>query len=213
MSSQVKKRVGLPTIKRLPLYLRILQQMEKEGVEYASGAVVAKKLMIDPIVVRKDLATTGAVGRPRLGFPLHELIVAIQQFLGWTNNYDAILVGVGGLGSALLKYDGFKDYGLRIVAAFDTDPQCIGKVINGVVVESPEQLSLVVLRLHIKMGIIAVPAAVAQSVTNRMVAANIKGIWNFTPVKLDVPEDVVLQREDLAASLAVLSHQLNLLNT
>ena len=102
MNNNERKTAGVPTLKRLPLYLRLLRKMKEEGEEYASGTVVAKKLSLDPIVVRKDLAITGAVGRPRLGFPMDEIIEAIEEFLGWTNTTDAFLVGVGNLGRALL---------------------------------------------------------------------------------------------------------------
>ena len=108
MNRMEQKTAGVPTLKRLPLYLRLLRKMKEQGEEYASGAVVARELGLDPVVVRKDLAITGAVGRPRLGFPMDEIILAIEDFLGWSNTSDAFLVGVGNLGRALLGYQGFE---------------------------------------------------------------------------------------------------------
>jgi redox-sensing transcriptional repressor len=210
MKTPEKRTAGLPTIKRLPLYLRTLEEMAAAGAEYASGAFVAQQLGLDPIVVRKDLAITGVAGRPRLGFPVNDLITAIQEFLGWRNHYDAVLVGVGSLGSALLRYEGFKQHGLRIVVAFDCRRAVIGKCINKVKVEPSDQIARITRRLHAQMAILTVPAESAQGAADQLVAGGIRGIWNFTPVRLHVPDHVILQREDLAASLAVLSHKLYL---
>lgn len=204
------KRAGVPTLKRMPSYLRLLQKLQDEGKEYASGAFIAKELGLDPIVVRKDLAITGVIGRPRLGFPTNEIIAAINQFLGWTNRTDALLAGAGALGSALLGYEGFKQYGLQIIAAFDSDPAIIGTKLRNKKVMDIAKLSSIAKRMNIQLGILTVPSAVAQDVADAMVAGGIRGIWNFTPVKLNVPDYVILQREDLASSLAVLSHKLYL---
>jgi redox-sensing transcriptional repressor len=208
MSTMERKTAGVPTLKRMPLYLRILRQMKAHGAEYASGAVVARELGLDPIVVRKDLAITGVVGRPRLGFAMDEIIEAIENFLGWSNTTDAILVGVGNLGTALLGYQGFEQHGMKIIAAFDNNPAIVGTRVNGKEVLPIEKMPELAKRMHVQIGVITVTASVAQSVANMMVEGGIRGIWNFTPTKLNVPEKVILQREDLASSLAVLSHRL-----
>ncbi len=212
MSDLERKTAGVPTLKRLPLYLRLLRQMKETGEEYASGAVVAKELGLDPIVVRKDLAITGAVGRPRLGFQMEEIITAIEKFLGWSNTSDAFLVGVGNLGTALLGYQGFEQHGMRIVAAFDADPKLIGQTIHGKTILDIKKLPSLAKRMHIQVGILTATASVAQGIADVMVEGGIRGIWNFTPAKLTVPEHVTLQREDLASSLAVLSHRLLITN-
>jgi redox-sensing transcriptional repressor len=198
----------VPTLKRLPLYLRLLRKMKEAGEEYASGAVVARELGLDPIVVRKDLAITGAVGRPRLGFQMDEIITAIEEFLGWSNTTDAFLVGTGNLGTALLGYHGFEQHGMRIVAAFDADPKMIGKKVHGKTILDIEKLPALAKKMHVQIGIITATASVAQGIADTMISGGIRGIWNFTPAKLIVPEHVILQREDLASSLAVLSHRL-----
>lgn len=208
MSDLERKTAGVPTLKRLPLYLRLLRQMKEAGEEYASGAVVAKELGIDPIVVRKDLAITGAVGRPRLGFQMDEIITAIEDFLGWSNTSDAFLAGVGNLGTALLGYKGFEQYGMRIVAAFDANPKLIGKTIHGKTILDIKKLPALAKRMHVQLGIITATAFVAQGIADTMIAGGICGIWNFTPAELSVPGHVTLQRENLASSLAVLSHRL-----
>lgn len=208
MDRMTMRTAGVPTLKRLPLYLRLLRQMKTQGEKYASGAVVARELGIDPIVVRKDLAITGAIGRPRLGFPLEEIITAIEEFLGWSNTSDALLVGVGNLGRALLGYQGFEQHGMRIVAAFDNDPAIVGTQVHGRPVLHVDKMASLAQRMHVRIGVLTVTASVAQTVTDQMIAGGIRAIWNFTPATLAVPEHVILQREELASSLAVLSHRL-----
>jgi redox-sensing transcriptional repressor len=208
MTQMERKTAGVPTLKRLPLYLRLLRKMKESGAEYASGAVVARELGLYPIVVRKDLAITGAVGRPRLGFSMDEIITAIENFLGWSNVTDAFLVGCGNLGTALLGYQGFEQHGMRITAAFDKDPALIGTKIHSKTVLDISKLPDLAKRMHVQIGVITVTASVAQGVADAMVEGGIRGIWNFTPAKLHVPDHVILQREDLASSLAVLSHRL-----
>ena len=208
MSLLTIRPAGDPTLARLPLYLRILKEMNRQGCEYASGAVVAKQLNLDPIVVRKDLAVTGVIGKPRLGFPVQSLLMGIEEFLGWSNTMDAVLVGAGSLGTALLGYDGFKQYGLSIVAVFDNNPRKVGKRSKGQLILPMSELGNVIRKLSVKLGILTVPAEHAQSVADEMVEGGVRGIWNFTPVRLKVPDDVILKREDLAASLAILSHRL-----
>ncbi len=208
MSQSERKTAGVPTIKRLPLYLSLLRKMKTEGQEYASGTVVARELGLDPIVVRKDLAITGAVGRPRLGFPMDEIIAAIEDFLGWSNTSDAMLVGVGNLGRALLGYRGFEQHGMRIVAAFDSNPDIIGTSVHGKTILDAKKLPELAKEMHVQIGVLTVTASVAQSVADAMVEGGIRAIWNFTPTTLDVPGNVILQREELASSLAVLSHRL-----
>lgn len=208
LDRQERRTAGVPTIKRMPLYLRLLRRMQTEGEAYASGSVLADELGLEAIVVRKDLAITGVIGRPRLGFPLDELIIAIEEFLGWNNTTDAFLAGTGRLGAALLGYAGFRQHGLNITAAFDADPAVIGTKVHGKTVLDIGKLPELARRMHVRIGILTVPEGVAQEVADRMVEGGIRGIWNFTPVKLHVPPEVILQREDLASSLAVLSHRL-----
>jgi len=161
------------------------------------------------VIVRKDLAMTGAVGTPRIGFGITELITAIERFLGWDNQTKAVLVGVGSLGTALLGYHGFQNFGFRIVGAFDQHPKIVGKWVHGRKVQAVDQLIPFVRRGEILLGVLTVPAEAAQAAADGMVRAGIKGIWNFTPTKLRLPDSVVSQKEDLAEGLAVLSHRLH----
>ncbi len=202
------KQIGLPlpTIRRYPLYLRAITAKITQGELYVSSAALARELEIDPVVARKDLAMAGVPGTPRRGYPAKELTEAINRALGWDNTTDAALVGVGSLGHALLGYNGFEEQNLRIVAAFDEKPNLVGSVCHGVRVRAMADMAKLVPRLKLKLGILTVPNAAAQMCADQLVAAGIRGIWNFTAVQLSVPKDVKVQRVDLAASLAVLSH-------
>jgi redox-sensing transcriptional repressor len=152
---------------------------------------------------------TGIIGRPKAGFHVPGLIKAIQDFLGWDNATDAFLVGAGNLGSALLGYKGFEQHGLRIVAAFDADPDKVGSVIHGIQVLPLDKLQDLAVRMRIHMGVITVPAQQAQTVADTMIGAGIIAIWNFAPVCLDVPTGISIQNEDLSSGLAVLSVRLS----
>lgn len=197
------------TISRLPKYLRYVKQMIERGEENISSTKMAEALCLNAIQVRKDLALISPVsGRPKLGFSAQELVVALEEFLGCNNVKDALLVGVGGLGRTLLSYEGFKNYGLNIVAAFDIKSELMNKKINDINIFPMSKLSDIAERLSIKMGIITVPASTAQAVADKMVESGIMAIWNFAPTHLKLPDNIAVKNEDLAASLAVLSREL-----
>jgi redox-sensing transcriptional repressor len=207
--SPSNRTIPLPTIRRMPNYLRITRDFLEEGRDWISTTDFSEILDLKPIQVRKDLAFTGLAGKPRLGFEVPLLIKAITDLLGWNNSTDAILVGAGALGSAILGFRGFDEHGLNIVAAFDANPALVGTEIHGKTVFALDKLANLVGRMGITMGIITVPEAVGQETADRLVGAGIKGIWNFSPVKLRVPDDVIVQREDLSSGLAVLSVKLS----
>jgi len=202
------RKAGLPCVKRMPAYLQLLRVLQAEGHEHVSSTLLAGAHNLEAVIVRKDLAMTGAVGTPRVGFGITELIAAIERFLGWDNQTKAVLVGVGSLGTALLGYHGFQNLGFRIVGAFDHDPKIIGKWVHGRKVQGMDQLVPFVRRGEILLGVLTVPASAAQETAELMMLAGIKAIWNFTPVKLELPDGVISQKEDLAEGLAVLSHRL-----
>lgn len=201
-------RSGAPAVKRLPAYLQLLRELQADGHEFVSGTVLAETHDMEPVIVRKDLQLTGVTGTPRRGFRVNELIAAIEHFLGWDSPAKAVLVGVGNLGSALLGYRGFDDYGLRIAGAFDRAPARVGLSVHGRKVQPMEKLVTFVRATGIVLGVLTVPGTDAQEASDLMVQAGIRGIWNFTPVKLKVPDNVVTQKEDLAEGLAVLSRRL-----
>ena len=198
-------RISMPSVRRFPSYLRILMQNREAGHKTISATQLAEELGLTPIQVRKDLASTGIEGRPKVGFSIDELISSITHALGWDNLTEALLVGAGNLGSALAAYDGFSAYGLRIVAIFDKDPSKIGKRIGNLTVLPVDGINQYIKNNRVTIAVIAVPANQAQATADMLIKCGIRGLWNFAPVNLKVPEDVVLQRTDLAASFAVLS--------
>jgi redox-sensing transcriptional repressor len=192
----------------LPLYYRLGQQLLAAGVPNVSSSTIGRDLGLDPTQVRKDFEAIGLAGKPKVGFGVADLLRGIETFLGWNRPKEAVLAGAGSLGSALLRYERFKEYGISIVCAFDTDPQKIGTPIGGKEVFLLDSLPGRTLHSGIQLGIIATPPAAAQRVADLMVEGGIRAIWNFAPVHLRVPEPVVLQNEDLCHSLASLSLKL-----
>ena len=206
---EYKEGISKATIARLPIYLRYLRDRQAAGESYASSTQIADRMRLNPVQVRKDLALVSSEsGRPKLGFRIGELIEDIERFLGCDNVNDALIVGIGGLGRTLLAYDGFRNYGLNIVAAFDSSPEVTGKVFGELKVQPMSELMRTAAEKNVKMGIITVPKSAAQSVAEIMVAGGIRAIWNFAPAHLVLPENIAVKNEDLAASLAVLSRQL-----
>ena len=203
------KIVSAPTLKRLPLYHRFLKELAAAGRASFSCTDIGADLDLDPTQIRKDLESVGAVGRPRVGYLVSHVVPLLEEFLGWHNVHDAFLAGAGSMGSALLGYRKFEECGLNIVTAFDTDPEKIGSRIKGKQVLPLEKLATLAGRMHVWMGIITVPAAQAQAVADLMVAGGIRAIWNFAPIRLRVPEHVIVHNEDLYCSLAGLSQKLS----
>ena len=201
--------IPIPTIKRFPSYLRILNQAKDAGKKYISATNLAEELGLNPIQVRKDISSTGIEGKPKIGFDIDELIHYITHVLGWDNTTDALIVGAGNLGSAIARYDGFASYGLKIVAIFDKSTEKIGTSVGSFTVKSMESLNRFIMENRISIAVITVPAIQAQAVCDLLVKCGIRGIWNFAPKDLKVPESVVVQRTDLATSFAVLSVKLS----
>ena len=201
--------VSKATIARMPAYLRYLKEESVKGTDFVASADIAKDMAVSAELVRKDLALVSSVsGRPRLGFEVNGLISDIERFLGYDNVSDALVIGVGGLGRAFLSHEGFKNYGLNIVAGFDVNPMLIHTTINQKPIFHITELERFVKQRNINIGIITVPKKSAQEVCNLMVKAGLKAVWNFAPVKLTVPGGVIVKYEDLAASLAMLSGEL-----
>jgi redox-sensing transcriptional repressor len=202
------REAGSASLRRLPLYYRLAQHLLAAGVGNVSSSLVGRDLGLDPTQVRKDLEAIGLAGKPKVGFAVADLLRGIETFLGWDRPKEAVLAGAGSLGSALLRYERFREYGITIVAAFDTDPQKIGAPIGGKEVFLLDSLPGRTRRMGVELGIVATPPQAAQRVADLMVEGGIRAIWNFAPVHLRLPEHVVLQNEDLGHSLASLSLKL-----
>jgi redox-sensing transcriptional repressor len=193
----------------LPRYLNVLEKMLEAGRETVSATDIAEELELKPIQIRKDMAFTGIVGKPKIGYTTATLVETIRRFLGWNETTYAVLVGAGSLGTALTGFEGFAKRGLDIIGVFDNNDLKVGSHIYGKPIRPMEEFAEYVGAKDVKVGIIAVPQAQAQSVADLMVDAGITGIWNFSPAEIHVPEPVVVKREDLSEGLAVLFVQMH----
>ena len=200
-----RKEISRSVLKRLPGYLAYLKNLPEDAPAHISATALATALGMGEVQVRKDLALVSDGGRPKIGYLRAALVEDIEQFLGYDNTTDAIIVGAGKLGCALLGYEGFAEYGLNIVAAFDRTPH---EDPSGKQVYPMEKMQSFCKRNKILMGIITVPASVAQNVADMMIECGIKAIWNFAPVHLDAPANILIQNQNMATNLAVLSMHL-----
>ena len=202
-----RKEISKSVLKRLPGYLAYLKTLPEGSSPYISATTLANALGMGEVQVRKDLAMVSDGGRPKVGYPREMLMEDISQFLGYDNTTDAVLIGAGKLGQALLGYSGFEAYGLNILAAFDAAPPTDSPV-AGKPILSMDELENFCYANQVLMGIITVPAEYAQQVCDRMIQCGIKAIWNFAPKYLEVPPNILVQNENMATSLAVLSMHL-----
>ena len=202
-----KLSVSKATLGRLPEYLRMLRELPADEFSNISATTIARKLELGEVQVRKDLAAVSGAGKPKLGYVTQELIEKLEEALGYNRLTEAVLVGAGRLGRALLEYDEFQRYGVKISAAFDSNEQVIN--LNGKTEILPMNQFESFCRSHsIKLGIITVGEGSAQVVCDQMVKSGIEAIWNFAPCKLSIPEGILLQNENLALALAHLNNQL-----
>ncbi len=195
------RTVTRATLGRLPEYLSYLQRMlpEKKTV---SATAISRALGYGEVQVRKDLSVVSGAGKPKVGYITEDLIESIERYLTGGDCSRAVIVGAGKLGGAILDYDGFVGFGVELTAAFDSDPKKCGNSAQGKAILPMEQLEDFCGREKIHIGVIAVPAASAQDVCDRLIQAGIRAIWSFAPIHLDVPPQVLLQEENLALSLA-----------
>lgn len=202
-----RKEISKAVLKRLPGYLNYLKSTRDSASPYISATALAGALGMGEVQVRKDLAMVSDGGRPKIGYLRESLIDDIEQFLGYDNTTDAVLIGAGKLGQALMGYKGFEAYGLNVLAAFDTKPSA-EVTEDGKPIFHMSQLDAFCREHKVLMAIITVPAQFAQEVCDQLIACGIKAVWNFAPTHLDVPENILVQNENMATSLAVLSMHL-----
>ena len=201
----MKNVLSKQALKRLPVYMSYLKSLDPMETEYISSAAVAEALDMNDVQVRKDLAAVcKSSGIPKKGFIIKDLVNGISDFLGYGNGNDAILIGAGNLGMALMSYRGFDNYGINIVAAFDNRPE----VVDNKKIFDISRLSEMCRKLNVKIVIITVPDSAAQKVCDMLVESGILAIWNFAPTHIKAPEDILVQNENMASSLALLSNHL-----
>ncbi|MDP8232341.1 MAG: redox-sensing transcriptional repressor Rex [Candidatus Zophobacter franzmannii] len=204
----MKKHLQISLIRRLPVYVDCLRRLKKGGNEFISTRIISEMILIHDTQVRKDFAALGLSGTPKVGYHVENVVNRIIEVLNWRDLSVAFLVGAGNLGSALLGYEGYPETGMQIIAAFDTNKDKVGTMINNIQVYPIEKFTDMATKLQVQIGIITTPSHVAQRVADMMVECGFKGIWNFSPRILSVPDDVVVENADLYSGLVVLKYKL-----
>ncbi len=202
----VESRPSRASVGRLSLYLRRLEDLERESAATVSSVQLGDAVGVTDAQVRKDLAHIGSLGQPGIGYPIPDLITAIRRGLGLDREWAVAVVGIGNLSRALLRYRGFPQRGFRIVALFDTDASKIGQTLDGLPIHSLEELPEILAKCKAELGLVAVPAEAAQKVADALVAAGIRGLLNFAPAVLRLPPHVSLVSVDLTVQLEQLAY-------
>jgi redox-sensing transcriptional repressor len=202
------RKVAESTIRRLSLYLRLLEEFEAQGIATVSSEALAGRGGTTSAQVRKDLSFFGSFGKRGLGYSVPELVTELRAILGLDRRYRVALIGAGKIGSALVQYRGFRQRGFDIIAIFDVDPAKIGREWNGLVVQDSALIESVLAENAVDMAVLVTPAEAAQPLADRLVALGVKAILNFAPVQLNVPHDVVVKTVNLALELETLSYEL-----
>jgi len=198
----------LPIIRRLSIYHHILLTLKLQRIETISSTKLSEMVGYTPILVRKDIEATGLTGKPKTGYNVVDLLQAINQFVGWSTEKPAILIGAGNLGSALMKYAWMSEHGMRFIAAFDSNPAHANILINNIPVYAMNYFETFMSEHKVDIGVVTVPAVAAQQVIDLLVAQGIKGIWNFSNAHPKVPEGVIVENAVFTLSLAVLTRRL-----
>ena len=200
------QNISKHTLQRLPMYLSYIKGLPEDAPKNISATTIAEALQHNDIQVRKKIASVSSSGKPKVGYNVKDLIAELEAFLGYNDIDNAVIVGAGSLGKALLNYSGFKAYGLNIIAAFDLCEE--PTEFQGKTVFPIAQLASFCRKVNIHIGIITVPASSAQEICDLLVNSGIRAIWNFAPVHLVVPDGILVQNENMASSLALLSNHL-----
>ena len=208
-SRKMTDKIPEPTLRRLPWYLSNAKLMKEKGEKYVSSTQISKQINIDASQIAKDLSYVDIAGRTRVGYDIDLLIEVLEDFLGFTNMHRAFLFGVGSLGGALLRDSGLSHFGILIVGAFDINPELVGTKINGIPIYHSDDFEQRMKQDGVNIGVLTVPITIAQEISDKMIAGGIKAIWNFTPFRIRVPENIVVQNTSLYAHLAVMFNRLN----
>lgn len=204
---EYSQQVSVNTLQRLPTYLNYLKSLDDNG--NISSTEIARALGLNDVQVRKDLSSVSSGGRPKVGYNIRGLILDLKEFLGYNAVNDAVMVGCGNLGRALMSYRGFREYGLRIVAGFDISDDIVGEEVGGKPILPLASLPQYCRENGVRIGVITTPAQAAQKACDLLMEGGIKAVWNFAPAHITVGEGVLVQNENMACSLALLSKHLN----
>ncbi|MGN0047824.1 MAG: redox-sensing transcriptional repressor Rex [Bacteroides sp.] len=206
-------KVPEPTLRRLPWYLSNVKLLKQRGERFVSSTQISNEIGIDSSQIAKDLSYVHIAGRTRVGYEIDTLISVLENFLGFTHIHKAFLFGVGSLGGALLRDSGLAHFGLEIVAAFDVNPQLVGTTLNNIPIFHSDEFEQKREEYGVRIGVLTVPIEIAQQITDKMVQGGIRAVWNFTPFRIRVPEEIVVQNTSLYAHLAVMFNRLNINET
>ena len=209
LESKSNIKLPEPSLRRLPWYLAYVKLLKDRGEEYVSSTQIAKEINVDASQIAKDLSFINISGKTRGGYEVNSLVDVLENFLGFTAVHKAFIFGVGSLGAALLQDSGLSQYGLKVVAGFDVRSDIIGKEVNGIPVFHISELSRKQKEYGAQIGILTVPVDKAQSTTEMMIEGGMKAVWNFTPYRIRVPKNIVIQNTSIYAHLAVMFNRLN----
>ena len=198
-----------PTLRRLPWYLAYAQLVQHSGETFLSSTQIAKNIAVDASKVAKDLSYVQISGRTRVGYDVNELVEVLEKFLGFTKSHKAFLFGVGSLGGALMHDNGLNHFGLEIVTGFDVKYELAGTSINRIPIHHVDRFKELQKQTGINIGVLTVPVERAQETADMMIEGGIQAIWNFTPFRIRVPENIIVQNTSIYAHLAVMFNRLN----
>lgn len=201
-------KIPEPSLRRLPWYLAYVKLVRNQGEKSISSTQIAQKIGIDASQVAKDLSYVNISGKTRVGYDIDMLVHALEDYLGFVNSHPAFVFGAGSLGSALMHDNGLSQYGLKLVAAFDVRPEILGTFINNIPIQHVNNFLQIQENMQVKIGVLTVPVEMAQSVADLMIAGGIKAIWNFTPFRIRVPANIVVQNTSMYSHLAVMYNRL-----
>ncbi|HNX88718.1 MAG TPA: redox-sensing transcriptional repressor Rex [Paludibacteraceae bacterium] len=210
---KIDHNIPEPTLRRLPWYLAYAKLVQHSGEPFLSSTQIATNIAVDASKVAKDLSYVQISGRTRVGYEVNELVKVLESFLGFTNTHKAFLFGVGSLGGALLHDDGMKQFGLEIVAGFDVKYELAGTSINRVPIHHIDHFRELQKQTLVNIGVLTVPVDKAQETAEMMIDGGIQAIWNFTPFRIRVPDNIIVQNTSIYAHLAVMFNRLNELNS
>ncbi|MDD2327732.1 MAG: redox-sensing transcriptional repressor Rex [bacterium] len=201
-------KIPEPALRRLPWYLSYVKLLKSQGETIVSSTQIARKIDVSASQIAKDLSYVDIQGKTRVGYEIDDLIHVLETFLGFTRTHRAVVFGVGSLGAALLSDSGLQQFGLKIIAGYDVNESVVNKKIHSIPVYHSDQFIERNGTMRAEIGVLTVPPGIAQEVSDYMIRGGIKGIWNFTPFRIRVPEGVVLQNTSLYAHLAVMFNRL-----
>lgn len=199
-----------PALRRLPWYLAYVSMLREQKVEFVSSTQISRELKVDASQIAKDLSFLNIKGKTRIGYEVASLEKELEDFLGFRRGHNALIVGVGSLGAALIQDTGLSRYGLNIVAGFDVNPNIVGRTLCGIPVFDVKELALRRKQFSADIGIVTVPVEKAQEVADNLVDAGVKALWNYTPYRIRVADNIVVQNTSIYAHLAVMYNRLNL---